>query len=488
MKRISLGLAVWLAAAGLSAFGQQEKFRRIPPSPEPLQELRLPRIERAVLSNQLSVSVVTRDDAPFCTVQLIVHAGDGLSPDNLPGSATFLAGLLGRGTSTRSVSDVVEFLESIGGTCTVSAGPDYLLMTLRFMEEDLDEAFGFLGQMLLQPNFSRTEIDFAKFTTTYDLLTREKDPDYAARRQLLRTLFQGHPYAKSAFSSDAVRAWNQNGLADFFDRFFRPNNARIVFSGALSLNAATRKISTYLNLWTARDLPLVPLMPLKIPEKERICLVDIPQSQECQAYIGTVVSPASNLERFDLAVLNQVLGGTPSSRLFMNLRESKAFANYAYSETEFLRAGGIVLVRAKIRPETVAPALQEIRKELRSLTKEPVSPREIEQAKSYLIFNFPLQIGRPEAFAQKLAEHQARNDGEEFWSRYYEQVMLVTADRVFLTAQRVFSQPFVFVIAGDKAVLSERLTDIETYDVFDAKGQFQYTVTKDKKGTAHEAR
>ena len=488
MRRRCLGLAAGLVAAGVSAFGQQEKFRRIPPPPEPLLELRLPRIERAVLSNQLNVSIVTRGDSPFCTVQLIVGAGDSLSPDAMPGIATFAAGLLGRATLVRSVADIEEFLESIGGILTVSAGPDDLRLTLRFLEDDLDPALGYLNQMLLQPNFSRTEIDYIKFTTTYDLLTKEKDPDYAARRHLLRMLYQNHPYAKSAFSSDAVRGWNQTGLAEFFDRFFRPNNARIVFTGSLGLNAATRKISTYLNLWTARDFPPVPLPPLKIPEKERICLVDIPQSRDCQVYIGTAVPPAGNQDRFDLAVLNQVLGGTPASRLFMNVRESKAFANYAYSEAEFSRAGGVVLVRAKVRPDAVVPALQEIRKELRNLTREPVSPLEIEQAKSYLIFNFPLQIGNPDAFARKLAEHQARSDGEEFWSRYYEQVMLVTADRVYLTAQRVFGQPFVFVIAGDKAVLSERLADLETFDVFDAKGQFQYTVTQDKKGAAHEAR
>jgi hypothetical protein len=66
--------------------------------------------------------------------------------------------------------------------------------------------------------------------------------------------------------------------------------------------------------------------------------------------------------------------------------------------------------------------------------------------------------------------------------------MLVNADRVFATAQKLLGQPLILVIAGDKSVLSERLTDVETYDVFDAKGQFQYTVTKDKKGAAHEAR
>jgi len=488
MKKIQLRFAVWVVLSGMSVFPQQERFRRSPPPPEPLQELKLPRIERAVLSNQLTVSIVTRENAPFSSLQLIIFAGESLSPNVPAGTATFVASLLGRGTLVRSVLDVEEFLDSIGGAFSISVGQDHILLTFHFMEEYLDPALGFLSQVLLQPNFTRTEIDYAKFTTTYDLVAKEKDPDFVARRHLARMLFQNHPYEKFAFSSDAIKAWNQTSLADFFDRFYRPNNARIIFASSLSLNAATRKISQYLNLWQPRDLPPIALPPLKVPEKERICLVDVPQSRECMAYVGTVFPNPGNPERFDLAVLNQVLGGTPTSRLFMNLRESKAFANFAYSEAEFYRAGGVFLVRAKVRPEAIAPALQEIRKEIRTLTKEPVSSLEIEQAKSYLIFNFPLRIERYDEFSRRMADNQARNDGEEFWSRYYEQVMLVNADRVFATAQKLLGQPLILVIAGDKSVLSERLTDLETYDVFDAKGQFQYTVTKDKKGAAHEAR
>jgi len=488
MKKICLSLAFWVLLSEMSVLPQQEKFRRSSPPPEPLQELKLPRIERALLSNQLSVSIVTRENAPFCSLQLIVFAGESLSPDNLAGTAAFVASLLGKGTLVRSVSDVEEFLESIGGTLSVSVNQDYVLLTFHFMEEYLDPALGFLGQVLLQPNFTRTEIDFVKFTTTYDLLAKEKDPDFVARRHLSRMLFQNHPYEKFAFSSDVIKAWNPNSLADFYDRYYRPNNARIIFISSLSLNAATRKISAYLNLWTPGDLPPTALRPFKIPEKERVCLVDVPQSRECMAYVGTVFPTPGNSERFDLAVLNQVLGGTPTSRLFMNLRESKAFANFAYSEVDFYKAGGAFLVRARVRPEAIAPALQEIRKEIRTLTREPVSSLEIEQAKSYLIFNFPLQIERYNELSWRIAENQARNDGEEFWSRYYEQVMLVNAERVFATAQRLLGQPLILVIAGDKSVLSERLTDLETFDVFDAKGRFQYTVTKDKKGAAHEAR
>ena len=488
MKRMRFGLAMAIFLSGATAFPQQERFRRSPPPPEPLQALTLPRIERAVLSNQLSVSIVTRESSPFASLQLIVFAGESLSPSDAGGTATFAGGLLGQGTLVRSVSGVEELMDSIGGTFSVSVNQDYAVLTLHFLEEHLDPALGFLGQILLQPNFSRTEIDYVKFMTTQEFLAREKDPDFVARRHLARMLFQNHPYEKLAFSGDAIKGWSLANLTAFFDRYYRPNNARILLASRLSLDAATQKISQYLNQWQPRDLPPSTLGPLKIPGKERVCLVNVPRSRECMVYVGTVFPALGNPERFDATVLNQVLGGTPTSRLFMNLRETNAFANFAYSETDFFKAGGVFLVRARVRPEAIAPALFEIRKEIRALAREPITPPEIEQAKSYLIFNFPLQLERYDAFSQRLAENQARSDGEEFWSRYYEQVMLVNAERVFDTAHRVLEQPFIFVIAGDHSVLSEHLAELETYDVFDAKGRFEYTVTKDKKGAVHEAR
>jgi zinc protease len=482
MKRFCAAWGLLAILSGTSLLPQQERFRKSQPPPEPLQDLKLPRIEPAVLSNQLRVVSVTRENAAFISLQLIVHAGESLSPDKLPGTATFVASLLGRGTQTRSVADVEEFVESIGGTLTVSVTQDDVFLTFHFLEEYLDSALGLLGQILLQPNFSQREIDYVKFTTTYDLLAKEKDPDFAAHRQLYRLLFQNHTYAKFAFSSEVIKSWNPDSLLDFFGRYYRPNNAEIVLSGSLNLNGATRKISQYLNLWQPRDLPAAAVEPLKLPGKDRVCLVDVPQARDCMIYMGTVLPTPRIPERFDLAVLNQLLGGTPTSRLFMNLRESKAFANFAYSQTDFFKAGGVFLVRARVRPDVVGLAVQEIQKEIRALIKEPVSGLEIEQAKSYLIFNFPLQIERYDEFSRKLAEIQARDEGEEFWSRYYEQVMSVNAERVFAAAQKFLSRPFIVVVAGDKSVLGDHLTDLESYDVVDTKGQLLSSQTKDKKG------
>lgn len=484
------GLAVLIAAPVLSA--QQERFRKTPPPPEPLQqELGLPALSvPTVLSNGLRVSVAYRESAPFMGLELLVNAGENVSPDAEPGLATFVASLLSRGTQTRSATEIEEIVESLGGTLFVTVNQDYVRISFHVLQENLDPALDLLAQMLLQPQFSEREIANVRRIITYDLQEKESNPEFVAKRQLYRLLFKGHPYEKFAVSRDLLRNWTPRDIQDFFDRYYRPNNAHLIITGNLSLSQATRKISHVLNTWPAREIPGLPQKPVRPPDKDRVCLVDLPQSRDaCILFVGTAFPRPDPADRFALTVLNQVLGGSLSSRLLMNLRESKEFANYAFSEVDVFRSAGLLFIRARVLPDKVVPALQEIQKEVRALaTTRPAVPTEIELAKTYLLGNFPLGLERFDQFTARMADIIALGGGEELWNGYYGQVMLVDADRVLDAAQRyLLPLSFVAVIAGDRASLTGRLAALEAYDIYDSKGQFLATSTKDKKGALHEA-
>ena len=480
--RIFLSLAAVLWATLL--YAQREPFRRNPPSPEPLQQLKLPPIETAVLSNRLSVSVVYRDDIPFISLQLVVFAGMSFSPERSPGMAIFAAQMLGRGSLIHSASEFQEIVDSVGGTFSVSVNPDYVLVSFHFLEEYLDQALQMVGEMLLQSNFSEREIASARLRVTYDLSEKDKDPEFVGQRHLNRLLFDHHPYAKGSFTREAIRTWNLKDLQDFFGRTYRPNNAHMILTGSLNLRTAVRKVSTYLNLWQPQEIS-ANLVPLAFaPEKPRLCLVDVPQTQESVIYMGTSYPLPGIPEYFDLKVLNQVLGGTLNSRLFMNLRESKAFAKFAFSETAVWAAGGAFIIRANVRPEVAAASIREIKKEIEGMAS--LSSEEIEQAKAYLIGHFPLEIESFEDFSLKIADIKARGAGDESWDTYYERVSLVNAERAVAAAKKYLFRPFLIVVAGDKNRLADQLAEIDSIEVFDNKGQFLTTVNR--KGAADEAR
>ena len=484
------GLALFLVAPFL--LGQQERFRKNAPPPEPLQqELGLPALTApTILSNGLRVSVAYRENAPFTGLELLVNAGEGVSPDAEPGLATIVASLFNRGTQGRSAAGIEEIVESLGGTLFVTVHQDYVRVSFHVLQENLDSALDLLAQMLLQPQFIEREISTVRRMITYDLQEKETNAEFVAKRQLYRLLFKGHPYEKFAFSRDLLRSWTPNEILEFFDRYYRPNNAHLIITGNLSLSQATRKISHVLNTWAPREIPDTTPKPVRPPDRDRIGLVDLPQARDaCTIFVGTAFPRPDPADRFALTVLSQVLGGSLSSRLLMNLRESKEFANYAFSELDVFRSGGLLLIRARVLPDKVVPALQEIQKEVRALAStRPAVPAEIEPAKTYLLGNFPLGLERFEQFTARMAGIIALGDGEDLWNGYYGRVMLVDADRVFSAAQKyLLPLPFVTVIAGDRASLTGQLAALEAYDIYDAKGQFLATWIKDKKGALHEA-
>ena len=396
--------------------------------------------------------------------------------------------MFARGTQLLSSSDVEDRLADVGGSLSVRVHPDYVLFSFRFLSEFLDPALELLSQLILQPSRTENELNDIKLTQTLAFIEQDRDPESVAPRHLVRVLFQGHPYRNASFSRDLVRSWTLRDVNAFADALYRPNNAHLVIGGNLNLNTAVRKVSHLLGVWPAKDLPPSPFRAVRPPERERICLIDVPRARDCMITMGTVFSPPGVADRLALTVLGQVLGGTPASRLFMNLRESKNYAYFASCETQFLRATGLVTIRAKVKPESVVASVREIQRELRASAREPFPSEDIEQAKAYLINHFPLELESFDMRTERAVLNTAYDEGDELWNQVYRQVQLVSADRVFEVAGRILLRPFVIVVAGDKATLSPLLSEFEALEVYDNLGRLQYTAARDKKGAPNEAR
>ena len=479
MKRFFVAFGL-LALCLLPTWGQ-ERFRKFPPFPEPLQALALPRIESVRLSNELTVAVGYKRGLPFINLQLVIWSGESSSPQGLPGVATFTAEMLSRGTARESAADLEERIEAIGGIFSITTSHDYTLFTFSFLDEYLDEALEILGLMVLQPAFFEREIATMKRILFYDFLEKYKDIEFVGQRHLLRMLFRDHPYRNALADEDVLRNINREDIQSFYNQHYRPNNAIFVLVGNLNLSVASRKVSHFFNTWRSSPLEKASLPSLRPNDTPKIHLVDFPKSRDAMIFLGNIIFPVGDPDYFPFSVLNQVLGGTPHSRLFMNLRESREYAYFAFSDFELYRSGGIFWVRAMVIPQACATSIQEILREIEKMAREKISTFEIEQAKSYLIGNFPLQIEGLEAFSFKLAEIMTYSLGDDYWSRFYENIMLVDSERVFEVAQKYLLPQPVIVVVGDKNLLFDYLQEYERIDVYDIKGDFLFSQTKESK-------
>jgi predicted Zn-dependent peptidase len=222
----------------------------------------------------------------------------------------------------------------------------------------------------------------------------------------------------------------------------------------------------------------LPLPSPAVRDEDKVCFVDLPRAREATLIVGNVIFALANPDTFPFAVLNQLLGGTPFSRLFMNLRETKEFAYNAFSEMDLFRGGGAYVVTATVIPSAAFASIGEIVGELGRVSREKISTFELEQAKSYLIGHFPVQISRPAEFSRRVADQVTFSLGEAHWNRFYDSIMQVDVDQVFEVAQKYFRPKPVVVIVGNLDVLLDYIREIDRLEVYDLKGVLLYTLIK----------
>ncbi len=475
---LACGLAAALDLGGPARAWGQERFRRTPPLPDAFRELKLPAIGRVTLPNGLTIAATRRPGFPVVTVQVVVLAGEADSPADLPFVATLTARMIGRRTRESSADETAAMIDAVGGDFSVSVSMDYTVLTFHVPAELMDRALEILRLMVLQPEFSDLEVATAKRVLSYELRDLEKNPEFIGRRQLLRLLFGGHPYGSGTVSWDVIRRITPKDIEAFYGLFFRPNNAVLVVSGDVVPSASDRRLTLPFAPWTRRDVIRAPLMPPPANAAERVCLVDHPAAEDFVIFAGNLAPAPTSPDYYPFLVLNQVLGGTMSSRLFMNLRESKGYAYEAFSEAEFFKSCGAFWAKARVTLQTIGASVQEIEREFRNLAADRIVPDELEEAKSLLIGNLPLRYNSLEGYAGRLSQAVALGLTETDWTRASDSLMLVNADRVLEAARRYLTPVPVVVIVGDRRRALPALGAFESVDIYDSTGAFLMTLRK----------
>lgn len=474
---LTVCLSLFLAPQGFP----QEKFRKSPPSPFPLPLLKLNPVESTTLTNGLKVSVFSQKNLPLTHIELIIMAGERHSPDSLPGLATMTTRMIGRQTRQFSQEKIQETIESLGGNFQAQTYLDYSRITLEVLAEYTDEALALLKQMILWPSFNQRSFDSLKREIYYELVRKSVNPEFLAKRLLFQLLFADHPYHKIAFSRDDIRRIQLKDVKDFFTQLYLPNNSQIIFIGDLDLKSAAKKTSHAFFTWKKQKL-----IPSTVPSpqpavKMKIGLIDLPQRNDVTIFLGNLVFPQSWAETYAYSVLSHILGGTPYSRLFLRLREMKGYSYYVFSEMEILKNCALFTIRARVRPEVLEESLQEILAVIREIiVDKKIANYELEQAKSFLIGRLPVELESLDNLAFRLTSMNIYGYGNEYWQKYYSNIMSLTPDDVFQVGQKSSLLTPVITLTGNKEVILQNLKSLDI-DLYDKNGKFLYTLRKGEK-------
>ncbi len=289
---------------------------------------------------------------------------------------------------------------------------------------------------------------------------------------------KNHPYHHPFPKIESLRKIDRKQIYDFYQTYYRPNNSHLIVVGNLNFRELVRKVSHYFNMWQMGEIKSPYFTPIEPHDKEVIYFVDSPNIKRPFICLGNSFTKENEEDFFPLIVLNQILGGTATSRLFMNLRETKEYAFDANSYLSFFKQGGIYTLEAEVKPEVVKESIYECISELKKITQQSIPIFELEQAKYYLIGNFPLQLDSLEGVAKYLAQKNVFGFSEKIWNAYQKNIMMVDQKRISSSAKRYFSHFPAIVVVGNRKKILEPLLDFDIIELYDADGNLKYKIEK----------
>jgi len=452
---------------------QQDDFRRHAPAPLSSSEIRIPTPHQTVLPNGLTLVIVEDKRLPLVSYRLAFRTGDAHDPAELPGLTDMMAGLLTEGTTLRTSRQIAEEVESMGATLHAGAGSDFTTLSASALSVFGENILQLMADVTLHPSFPENEVDLTKQNTKESLKQQRAQPSFLANEMVSRVMFGDHPYSRIAPSPESIDGTTRDRLVGFHRSVFVPNNAVFLIVGDVERQRLEENIEKLFGAWKRSEAVLDHFAEPPDRTSRVAYVVDRPGSAQSNIVIANKGVNRTSADYFPLLLMHTVLGATASSRLFMNLREEKGYTYGAYSNLDTRRTAGTLRATAEVRTPVTGNSLKEFFHELESIRNEPVTPKEIADAKSYLTGVFPIRLETQEGLIDQLVQLKMLGLPDDYLQVYRDHVQAVTVDQIQQVAQKyVKPNEAAIVIVGDgKQVLEQLEPYCKEIELFNTQGK-----------------
>ncbi len=429
-----------------------------PPPSGPMREVKMPEVARTRLPNGLELNTVRWDVLPIAYVHFVVRSGAETDPKDLPGLAHLVAQMLEEGTRKHDAAKLAEAIEFYGADLWTGSDEENLWVTIRTPTEHLDELFALLAEVVRQPAFQEAELKKLRQRELDRLKMQRNDPRFLARRELYGRLYgPEHPYSRIDTTEEALRKVRRGDLVRWHRRHVTPSNAFVVVVGDVTPKQVRSLAGRHLAWKGAKPRPAQLPPPPERTQRE-VVVVDRPESVQSIVAIGNLALRRDDPDWVPLSVANQVLGGSASSRLFMDLRERRSLTYGAYSYVPERVGVAPFVASASVRTEVTGQAVEAFFEHLERFVSEPPAEEELRAAQRYLADSFPLRIQTPRHIVSLLADLRIFGLPDDYWDGYRKALMEVSAEQAMAAARRyVHPERALVVVVGRAADVAPAL-------------------------------
>lgn len=445
MKKIVL---IILAASFVFSASAQKIDRSKRPTPAAAPEIKLGKTESFTLPNGLKVFVVENHKLPKVSYSLSLDI-DPISEGDMAGYIDAAGQLMERGTSNRTKEQLDKEIDFIGATLSSYSTGVYASS----LKKHQDKLLTLMADVLLNADFKQEELDKIKKQTISGIASSKDSPDAIADNARHALVYgKNHPYGEIA-TEETVEAITLEKCKEYYSTYFKPNVAYLAVVGDVTVAEVKPLVEKYFAAWEKGDVPINKYRTPVAPKETKVAFVHKEGAVQSVINITYPLSlkPGSP-DAIKARLMNSILGGGSTARLFMNLREGHGYTYGAYSSLNSDKLVGSFNATAKVRNEVTDSSITQFMVELNRMIDEKVSEEDLQNVKNYITGTFAYTLQDPQTIARFAVNTAKYNLPADYYNNYLKNVAAVTVDDIQAMAKKYIKPDNAIVlVVGDKA-------------------------------------
>ncbi|HKH98592.1 MAG TPA: pitrilysin family protein [Candidatus Sulfotelmatobacter sp.] len=407
------------------------------------QEVR--NIRRQQLPNGLTVITEQMQHIRSASIGIWLQTGSRDEDAEWNGISHFIEHMVFKGTKHRTAEEIARQVDSIGGNMDAFTAKECICFNVKVLDEHISTALDILSDLVLNPVFDAADIARERGVILEEIKMDEDNPDYLVHEIFTQNFFKDHPLGKPILGTkETVKRFERKPVVDAYAHRFAPGNIIVSAAGNLDHDRFVELVTRHFEHMKPLQNGFHSAAPKIV---SRIILRNKKALEQVQLCIGVPAHPIAHAKRHAGYVLNTLLGGGMSSRLFQNIRERQGLAYSIYSDLNPYRDTGCLAVYAGTSLASAAKVVQSVVSEFRKLKSEPVPEEELKRSKAQLKGSLMLSLESSTARMSNLARQ------EMYFDRFYDldelidKIEAVTADDLSSLANEFFKTESVAVTA-----------------------------------------
>ncbi|HHY60023.1 MAG TPA: insulinase family protein [Clostridia bacterium] len=338
--------------------------------------------QKCVLSNGVRVVAESIPYAYSAVIGIWIRTGSRNEDDTNRGVSHFIEHLLFKGTTNRTAKQIAEELEAVGGTLNAFTAKEYTCFYAKVLAKHLDRAIDLLSDMFFNSLFTDEDIDKERNVVLEEIKMYEDTPDELIHDLFAANVWQQHPLGYPVLGTvESVQGIDRSVVLKYFENNYTPRNTVIAVAGNIDCDLVFRKLEGVFGSWSPASrhqrgyLPPVPRAGEAFYEKD---------TEQVHLCLGTPSIPQDDERIYTMFILNSILGGGLSSRLFQSIRENRGLVYSIYSYHCSYVDAGLFSIYAGTSRHNAREVVQLILREVNEVRKHGISPEELDKAKEQI--------------------------------------------------------------------------------------------------------